>query len=285
MVVGSSIPQATTGEDRVKRFLATIAIAAALLFTTSATALAQTGDATPDGNAHPNVGAFLLPRLSDGSLRIICSGTLVTPRVFMTASHCTAFALSQGFTETYVTFDPNFGTDAAHNIFSTPYHGTIVHNPSYKKPYHADVSLILLDKAVNGIAPAKIAALGFLDGLRDAGTIKSTEYLNVGYGTSQMVVVPTVGPTFPFDGIRKWTISGFYALDPSYIHLNQNLAQGYSGTGYGDSGGPTFVQTAAGPVIISVVSTGDVPCVATSVNQRVDTADSQDFLAPYLAIK
>jgi hypothetical protein len=68
----------------------------------------------PDGNGHPNVGAFLLPRLTDGSLRIICSGTLVTPRVFLTASHCTVFALSQGFTHTWVTFDPNFGTNPDH---------------------------------------------------------------------------------------------------------------------------------------------------------------------------
>jgi len=269
----------------LKKLVATLVITATLLLTSGNSAFAQTGDAQPDGNDHPNVGAFLLPRLSDHSLRIICSGTLVTPRVFLTASHCTAFARSQGVTETYVTFDPNFGTDAAHNIFSTPYHGTIVHNPAYKPPYHADVSLILLDTAVKNITPAQIAPRGFLDGLRDAGTIKTTDYLNVGYGTAEMLVVKTAGPTFPFDGIRKWTISGFYALDPRYIHLNQNLHQGFSGTGYGDSGGPTFVQTASGPVVVSVVSTGDVPCYATSVNQRVDTDDSQDFLAPYLTLR
>lgn len=94
-----------------------------------------------------------------------------------------------------------------------------------------------------------------------------------------------VGPTFPFDGIRKWTNSGFYALDPRYIHLNQNLAQGNSGTGYGDSGGPTFAPSANGPVIVAVVSTGDVALYATSVNQRVDLADVQRFLAPYLALR
>ena len=78
------------------KFFALLAIVALSLGLGAGSANAQTGDATPDGNAHPNVGAFLLPRLSDGSLRIICSGTLVTPRVFLTASHCTAFALSQG---------------------------------------------------------------------------------------------------------------------------------------------------------------------------------------------
>ena len=269
----------------MKKLFLIAAFVASLVLTNMNSALAQTGDAQPDGNAHPNVGAFLLPRLADGSLRIICTGTLVTPRVFLTASHCTDFAVSQGFTHTYVTFDPNFGTNADHSIMTTPYRGRIVHNPAYKAPYQSDVSLILLDAPVTGIAPAKIAPLRFLDGLRDAGTITTTSFLNVGYGSSEQVVVKKVGPTFPFDGIRKWTISGFYALDPRFIHLNQNLAQGYSGTGYGDSGGPTFVQTARGLVVVSVVSTGDAALYATSVNTRVDTAEVRDFLAPYLAMR
>jgi secreted trypsin-like serine protease len=245
---------------------------------------AQTGDAVLDGNLHPNVGAFLLPRV-DGSLRIICSGTLVTPRVFLTAGHCADAAFTRGFTRTYVTFDPYFGLNADHSIVTTPYPGTIVNNPTYKPPYINDTAIILLDKPVKGIAPAKIAPVGFLDALKDSRAIYDTVFTNVGYGTAEQLVVPTVGPTFPFDGIRKWTISGFYALDPSFIHLNQNLHQGYSGTGYGDSGGPTFVDSANGPVVISVVSTGDVPCYATSVNTRVDTAEVQSFLAPYLALR
>ena len=266
---------------KISAFLAALALSLSL---GANVANAQTGDAQPDGNAHPNVGAFLLPR-TDGSLRIICSGTLVTPRVFLTASHCAAAAYARGFTETWVTFDPNFGTDPDHNIFTTKYHGRIILNPTYKSPYINDVSLILLDKAVKGIAPAKLAPRGFLDGLFDARALESTQFLNVGYGSAEQVVVETVGPTFPFDGIRKWTISGFDALDPAYIHLNQNIHQGYSGTGYGDSGGPTFVSTANGPVVISVVSTGDVPCWATSVNARVDTAEAIAFLAPYLALQ
>ena len=267
----------------MKKRFAIAAIIASLLLASSNAALAQTGDAHPDNGLHPNVGAFLLPRLSDHSLRIICSGTLVTPRVFLTASHCTAFALAQGFTTTWVTFDPNYGI--THSVFSTPYHGTIVHNPDYKQPYHADFSLILLDQPVAGITPAQIAPVGFLDALRDSGVINTTDYLNVGYGTSEKIVLQGQGPTFPFDGIRKWTISGFHALNPDMIHLDQNLNRGLSGTGYGDSGGPTFVDTASGPVVISVVSTGDVPLYSTSVNTRVDTVAARDFLAPYLALK
>jgi secreted trypsin-like serine protease len=266
------------------RKLAALAAAMAIAFTAVAIGPAQTGDAVIDGNAHPNVGAFLLPR-TDGSLRIICSGSLASPRVFLTAGHCAYAALVRGFTRTYVTFDPYFGLNADHSITSTPYAGTIINNPTYKPPYINDTAIILLDKPVKKITPVTIAPVRFLDGLRAAGTIDETVYTNVGYGSAEQLVVPGTGPTFPFDGIRKWTISGFYALDPEFIHLNQNLHQGYSGTGYGDSGGPTFVDTANGPVQISVVSTGDVPLYATSVNTRIDTAEVQDWLAPYLALR
>jgi trypsin len=265
----------------MKRITA-VAAAVVLGLCATAVALAQTGDATPDGNGHPNVGALLAKR-ADGSLRIVCSGTLVSPRVFLTAGHCTSFLESLGQTEAYVTFDPGFGLNADHSITATPYKGAVITNPRYKAPYLHDTGAVLLDAAATGIAPATVAPLGFLDALRASGAIRSTPFLNVGYGSAEQLVVPTVGPTFPFDGIRKWTISTFSALDPAMIHLNQNLYQGNSGTGYGDSGGPTFVDTANGPVVVSVVSTGDVPCWATSVNTRTDTEDAQSFLASVLA--
>jgi hypothetical protein len=84
---------------------------------------------------------------------------------------------------------------------------------------------------VKNIRPAKIAPLGLLDALKKNGTIDDYGYLNVGYGSAEQIVVPTIGPTFPFDGIRKWTISVFSALDPEFIHLSQNLAQGVLGHG------------------------------------------------------
>jgi secreted trypsin-like serine protease len=265
------------------RKFAALAAVVAIALTAVAIAPGQTGDAVVDDNAHPNVGAFLLPR-ADGSLRIICSGSLASPRVFLTAGHCTDAALSRGFERTYVTFDPYFGLNSDGSITETPYVGTVINSPTYKPPYINDWGIILLDEPVEGIDPVTIAPVGFLDGLRAARTIDDVAYVNVGYGTAEQLVVPRIGPTFPFDGIRKWTISGFHALDPSFIHLNQNLRQGYSGTGYGDSGGPTFVDTATGPVQISVVSTGDVALYATSVNTRIDTAEVQDWLAPYLAM-
>ena len=204
-------------------------------------------------------------------------------RVFLTAGHCTDYLLSLGQTTAYVTFDPDFGTDSAHNMFTTPYHGAVHQNPNYKKPYQNDTGIVLLDAPVTDIAPATIAPRHFLDGF-SSKELNDLIYTNVGYGTSEKVVVKGPGPTFPFDGIRKWTVSGFHALNPEVIHLDQSLARGLSGTGYGDSGGPTFVDTPTGQVVISVVSSGDVPCYSTSTDQRVDSDDAQDFLAPFLAL-
>jgi secreted trypsin-like serine protease len=266
----------------VKRIVA--ALAAALVLLVPVAASAQTGDAQPDGNGHPNVGALLAKR-KDGSLAIICTGTLVSTRVFLTAGHCTSYMASLGQFDAYVTFDPSFGTDPGHDIFATPYHGRLITNPDWHQPYQNDTAIVLLDKAVKNIAPAKMAPLGLLDTLKKNGTIDDYGYMNVGYGSAEQLVVPATGPTFPFDGIRKWTISQYSALDKEYIHLNQNLHRGNSGTCYGDSDGPTFLDTGSGPVVVAVVSTGDIPCYSTSVNERVDTANAQSFLTPYLALR
>jgi secreted trypsin-like serine protease len=266
----------------MRRTLLLIAVLA-LGLVTAGLAPAQTGDVHVDGNTHPNVGALLRER-ADGSLTIVCTGTLVSRRVFVTAGHCTDYLFSLGQNTAYVTFDPNFGTDSAHNVFATPYHGKLYQNPNWHKPYTNDTAIVLLDAPVTNITPAKVAPRHFLDAFSNK-QLNDITYTNVGYGTAEKVVVKSSGPDFPFDGIRKWTISQFTALDSSFIHLNQNLHQGNSGTGYGDSGGPTFVDTGSGPVVVSVVSTGDVPCWATSVNQRTDTADAHAFLDQYLALK
>jgi secreted trypsin-like serine protease len=197
----------------------------------------------------------------------------VSRRVFLTAGHCTDYLLSLRQTTAYVTFDPNFGTDSAHDVFATPYHGTVHENPNYKKPYQNDTGIVLLDTLVTDITPATIAPRHFLDAFSNK-ELNNLAYTNVGYGTSEKVVVQGSGPTFPFDGIRKWTISGFHAISPQVIHLDRSVARGLSGTGCGDSGGPTFVDTPTGPVVISVVSSGDVPCYSTSTDQRVDSDDA-----------
>src|SRR5215211_1599858 len=61
-----------------------------------------------DGNRHPAVGAMIRLRPSDNTLRLTCSGSLISPTVFLTASHCTSFVESTGQTDIWVTFDSTF---------------------------------------------------------------------------------------------------------------------------------------------------------------------------------
>jgi hypothetical protein len=69
---------------------------AALLLATMALAIMLAGgvaraiiNGEPDKgpNAHPYVGAFVAK--VEGELEFVCSGTLISPKVFLTAGHCT----------------------------------------------------------------------------------------------------------------------------------------------------------------------------------------------------
>jgi secreted trypsin-like serine protease len=224
-----------------------------------------------DGNGHPSVGAYLVK--VSGEWRLLCTGTLVSPRVFLTASHCTSFAEANGWPQA-VSFD---SSDVENTNDIRP--ATSVTNPDYKAPYTNDVSLLLLEKPTKDRAPMPLASVGYLDELEASGAIESTEFVNVGYGTEEQVVGG--GPaTFPFDGYRRVSTSSFQNLRKEILQLwqKENVEEG--GTCYGDSGGPTLV----GSTVVAVVSTGDGPCWSTGVNTRVDTQEVRDFLAPYLAL-
>src|SRR6201989_1210249 len=57
---------------------------------------------SPDGNGHPNVGGLVYPQVFSDGTWLYCSGTLISPTVFLTAAHCD-IGDSVG-----VTFDPAY---------------------------------------------------------------------------------------------------------------------------------------------------------------------------------
>src|ERR671913_1637070 len=73
-------------------------------------------------NAHPYVGAYVAK--VEGDLLPVCSGTLISPTVFLTAGHCTEFWKEEGLPKeppTYVTSDPTFEPGSSEVIKGTPY--------------------------------------------------------------------------------------------------------------------------------------------------------------------
>ncbi len=79
-----------------------LALAGAAVLAAAASAITTNG--FPDEGRHGAVGAILVPTRDGTGYGLVCSGTLVAERYFLTASHCTAFLQADPRPE-YVTFD------------------------------------------------------------------------------------------------------------------------------------------------------------------------------------
>jgi hypothetical protein len=243
---------------------ATAAFAAALVVTGAAFAITY---GEPDGNRHPNVGALLAPApYSDGTW-VTCSGTLIAPRVFLTAAHC-----DQGVARVAVTFDSSY--DAA---TGKTYWGTWSADPAYSQAQNDphDLAVVVLDRAVKGLTPARLPAAGSL-GTLTAGT----RFTSVGYGAQSVTVAK--GPTFHYADIRYVATGGLNAVNPAWLRISMNPAKGDGGTCYGDSGGPNFLGDSN--LVAATTITGDSMCRATNVVYRLDTTSARSFLGRFVTL-
>src|ERR687889_1756669 len=92
---------------------------AAVLLLSAVTVLAITYG-QPDGNRHPQVGALV--GTFNGQNYPYCSGTLISPTVFLTAAHCDV-----GTSRVTVTFDSKYSSK------SKLYAGTFYFDPAYNQ--------------------------------------------------------------------------------------------------------------------------------------------------------
>src|SRR6266487_6025585 len=107
---------------------------------------------TPDGTGHPEVGALLAPQpYSDGTWET-CSGTLISPTVFLTAAHC-----DQDVSRVAVTFDSSYNAATGTTYWGT-WHADPNFNQAQSDPH--DVAVVVLDTAVKGITPARLPKAG-----------------------------------------------------------------------------------------------------------------------------
>jgi hypothetical protein len=260
-----------------------IAVAAAALLIMPARVRAITYGFVDTTNAYPNVGAFIVQAPS-GAIFPICSGTLITPNVFLTASHCTAFYTNvlepEGYTA-YVSFDMSipFGnlTSRKTKLLSVE---NVVTNPNFsqRQSDSGDIGVLILKSNVSGITPATLPTCGLLDQLAAENALQGAVFTAAGYGVQNRVVgggVPFFQDVNPIP--RMFAFSAFNALNGGYLRLSQNPATGNGGTCYGDSGGPIFLTVGGQQVLVATTVTGDTACRSTNVVYRNDTASAQAF--------
>jgi hypothetical protein len=274
---------------RCFRFTLPVVIVAALLLTVRVRAI--TYGFVDTTNAFSNTGAFIV-KAPSGRIFPICSGTLIAPGVFLTASHCTLFYEQDLAPEGYVaavSFDNPipFGdlTSKSTRLVAVT---EVVSNPGYAAAQSdsGDISVLLVDpRQTRGITPAALPAAGLLDTLAAQNGLKGTVYTAVGYGLQNRVV----GGGTPFFEDRNpvprmFAFSTFDSLNGGYLRLSMNPATGDGGTCFGDSGGPNFLNVDGTRTLVAITITGDAVCRATNVVYRLDIATSRAFLAPYVTL-
>src|SRR4051812_7543798 len=253
----------------MRKLVAGIVAVASLIIAAPAAAITN---GQPDGNGHPEVGALLAQQAYSDGTWAECTGTLISPTVFLTAAHC-----DEGVSRVAVTFDSTY--DAANG---TRYWGTYHAAPSYdqKQSDPHDIAVVGHDKAVKGIAPARLPKA---DSLSSVDT--TTQFTSVGYGGQ--AVNQGGGPkTFSYADVRYVATGTLNSLNPSWLRISMNPSHGDGGTCYGDSGGPNFLGAGATEtnIVAGTTITGDTFCRSTNVDYRMDTPSARGFLASYVAL-
>lgn len=231
----------------------------------------------PDGELHPNVGLTLTDLPGDGELFLGCSGTLISPTVFLTAGHCTSFLAQFGTNKTWITFDSEY---IPNKSVLRPVTGIATHPDYDPHTVFNDVGVIILAEPVPDVTPGILPPENLLGQMKASGALRDHVFVNVGYGaTADFKGNP---PTFPpRDGVRRFSKSPYLNLTP----INLGLLGNHDATGEGsicggDSGGPHFLGDSN--IIVSVTSWGDAVCRALDMSQRVDTPSVLAFLRLYV---
>jgi hypothetical protein len=243
-----------------------------------------------DGNRHPNVGLISRPDPDDpAKQRPLCSGTLIHPQVFLTAGHCTDYLeyLMAAGRLTIEGVKVSFDSGNALEKKLLAVEEVITHPDYYWGPQSDphDVGVLILKKRVKRLPLATLPELGFLDQLLADGRLRQgsegAKFTLVGYGTTLEWPPPEI--IFP-DGKRRLAESEFQTLLKVWLRMSQNQATDDGGTCYGDSGGPAFWKEPDGTeILVGITSWGDMQCVATGFNYRVDIPETLNFINEVIA--
>jgi len=239
----------------------------------SAPALAVT-DGALDGNAHPYVG-LMVAQDARGQPLWRCSGTLLSPTIFLTAGHCTEPPAAH----VEVWFDADVESGIPENGY--PFKGNTGGKPYTHPQYNPaafflyDLGVVVLKKPVYLGKYGRLPAVDQIDKLASQRGLQDVTFTSVGYGLQE------INPVFEeAERVRM-------VATPHLLQINSGLTGDYSlllsnnhstgGTCFGDSGGPNFIGKTN--VVGGVTSFGmNGNCAGTGGVYRVDRADDLGWL-------
>jgi hypothetical protein len=244
-----------------------------------------------DGNAHPNVGGvvWLVSAWPDAAPPVVCgSGSLIHPRVYLTAGHGTYLVqglMAQGAL-TVNDLRVSFSSDASNPSTWRGVSGVLTH-PGFapNATSSADVGVLILSAPVTGIPLRPLPTSGFLDAMAAAGKLKTQSdraFLKVvGYGIDPMDANSGHLP-FPPDGLRRSAQPEFQNLHDHWLYTDQNDSHDNGGSCNCDSGGPLFYvdPDTRQETLVAVVSRGSL---SSAHDYRVDTQEALSFINDVVA--
>lgn len=256
---------------------AAVAAAAAL----SSPSVHAITDGELDGDRHPNVG-LMVALDANGAPMWRCSGTLVSPRHYLTAGHCV-----YGATRVTIWFDadvdagrPGNGYPFAGQVSGAPYAHPLYPTASFVAN---DVGVVVLDNEFGTPPYATLPRVGDLDQLARRRGTKDVTFTAVGYGLQKSFPDPASWKQ-QSDRVRMLATPRLLQINaPGFtgdfsLLLSNNANTG--GTCFGDSGGPNFLGNSS--VVGGVTSYGlNGTCGGTGGVFRMDTKNVQDWLKTF----
>jgi len=258
----------------------------------------------PDGGHHPYV-ALMVALDKDGVPLWRCSGSQLTPTVYLTAGHCTtapAAHVEVWYSDAAVLTDPDYtaavqasptgivscnssalfdGYPCKGDAGGTPHP-----NPSFCNPCgpgsnnfaRHDVGVVKLTSSVSLSRYAELPAAGVVDTLANKSPIDF-----VGYGVQFQLQIPGSAlpqppPFYRWAGPRARMfapaefVSGNFSNSGQFLRVSFNPGNGKGGSCFGDSGGPNL--RGGTDTVLGVNSfVNNVNCSGVGYAQRVDLPD------------
>lgn len=232
-----------------------------------------------DGNRHPYVG-LMVAQDANGNPLWRCSGTLMSPTLFLTAGHCTEAPAAK----VEIWFDPDVDAGRPGNgyPFTGQTGGTPLTHPQYDPNafFRYDLGMVVLEpnRAVYMNQYGALPKQDVLDRMARQRGLQNVTFTAVGYGLQR------INPVFVEAArVRMLARPHLIQINTAFtgdfsILLSNNASTG--GTCFGDSGGPNFIGDSN--VVGGVTSFGiNGNCAGTGGVYRVDRKDDLGWLASF----